>query len=73
MFTLFSPYNQKGELFMNNSKKNNYKEREQILKLSSQGKSQREIAEAIGKNQSNISRELRRHGMNRNTYSAIMA
>jgi len=58
---------------MNNFKKISYNEREQILKLSSQGKSQREIAEAIGKNQSNISRELRRNGMNRDTYSIVVA
>lgn len=58
---------------MNNFQKINYNEREQILKLSSQGKSQREIAKAIGRNQSNISRELRRKGMNRNTYSVVVA
>jgi IS30 family transposase len=48
-------------------------DREQILKLSAQGFSQREIGAAIGKNQSNISRELRRKKMNRLTYSIAVA
>ena len=50
-----------------------FNEREQILKLSTQGFSQREIGAAVGKNQSNISRELRRKKMNRLTYSIAVA
>lgn len=48
-------------------------DREQILKLSALGYSQRYIAKSIGKNQSNISRELRRKDMNCNTYSIAEA
>lgn len=48
-------------------------DREQILKLAALGYSQRYIAKSIGKNQSNISRELRRKGMNCNTYSIAEA
>jgi len=58
---------------MNKHKKINIIEREQILKLSAQGKSEREIGAELGRNQSNISRELRRQGMNRCTYSIAVA
>lgn len=44
------------------------KDRETILKLSAIGWSQRKIAAEIGENQYNISRELRRAGMDQRTY-----
>lgn len=50
-----------------------FNDRELILKLSAQGFSQRRIGAAVGKNQSNISRELRREKMNRLTYSIAVA
>ncbi len=48
-------------------------EREQILKLTSQGKSLRQIALQLGRDHSNISREVRRAGMNYKTYSLASA
>jgi IS30 family transposase len=48
-------------------------DRELLLKLVAQGFSQRDIANKLGKNQSTISRELRRGGKNRNTYSIAVA
>lgn len=57
----------------NKHRKISLNDREQILKLISKGYSQREIAKQIGKNQSSISRELRRAGMVRNTYSISTA
>jgi IS30 family transposase len=50
-----------------------FNDREQILKLSAQGFSQRKIGMVVGKNQSNISRELRREKMNCLTYSIAVA
>lgn len=48
-------------------------EREQIMKLISQGFSQNLIAKTIGKHQSTISREIRRDGMNQSCYSIAKA
>jgi IS30 family transposase len=45
------------------------KERECLLVLKSAGKNQEEIARALGKSPSTISRELRRNRLNDNTYS----
>lgn len=58
---------------MNKHRKICFKEREQILKLTSQGDSIRQIALKLGRHHSNISREIRRVGMNRSTYSLATA
>lgn len=49
------------------------KDRENLLKLVDQKLSQREIGRQLERNQSNISRELRRAGMNRAIYSIAIA
>jgi len=48
-------------------------DREKLLKLLDQKLSQREIGRQLARNQSNISRELRRAGMNRSIYSLAIA
>jgi transposase, IS30 family len=58
---------------MNKHVKISYKDREQILKLINQGDSIRQIAAKLGKHHSNISREIRRKGMNRDIYSMCTA
>ena len=58
---------------MKKHSKISFKEREQILILVNKEFSQRQIAKELGRNQSNISRELQRCGMNRNTYSIAEA
>ena len=49
---------------MKKHSKISFKEREQILILVNKGFSQRQIAKELDRNQSNISRELQRCGMN---------
>ncbi len=58
---------------MKKHKKMNIKDREKLLKLVDQQISQREIGRQLEKNQSSISRELRRVGMNRTSYSLAEA
>jgi len=48
-------------------------DREQVLRLSAERYTQQQIADATGFNQSTISRELRRDGMNQSTYSIAKA
>ena len=47
----------------------NIKEREEIFRLSTQNHSIREVGRRLNRHHSTISRELRRRGMCRNTYS----
>lgn len=54
---------------MKKHKKMTIKDREELLKLVDLALSQREIGNRLGRNQSTISRELRRAGMNRIVYS----
>ena len=58
---------------MGKHNKMNIKDREKLLKLVDQHLSQRDIGECLGRNQSTISRELRRSGMTRITYSLAEA
>ena len=58
---------------MKKHQKMTIKDREKLLKLVDQKLSQREIGRQLERNQSSISRELRRAGMNRSTYSLAEA
>ena len=58
---------------MKKHQKMTIKDREKLLKLVDQKLSQREIGRQLERNQSSISRELRRAGMNRYTYSLAEA
>ena len=58
---------------MEKRKKMTINDREKLLKLVDQKISQREIGEYLGRNQSTISRELRRAGMSRSIYSLATA
>jgi len=58
---------------MKNHNKLTIRDREDLLKLVDQKFSQREIGRQLERNQSTISRELRRAGMNRSVYSLAIA